>query len=134
MKPISVSEYLKVHNIPEDLAKSIIEVYNAERKYLNYSCCNICDKELSDKDKMEIDAHHFLIVCIDHKEYGPMYMKDIARRTFRIRACKPDEEDIRHVKNLHSYWNMADSKLEDPIAGIATHFGTTKEIIKNILK
>lgn len=132
-KPISVEEYCQQNNVDISMAKKVINVHEQEKSYFNYHCCNICDCELDQRDHDLRSVSDFMAVCKDHREYASMYMKDMARRIYRIRTGNHSKVDRDHIRGLRAYWNSDASKIDDPVTGIARMFGTTKENVEKIL-
>ncbi len=79
-KPLSFDVYLSGKTQQEkELIAEALSVYKTDEQYRRNTCCNICDKELSEYELSTIKHNHFLNTCLDHRKYAIFFRADLVR-------------------------------------------------------
>ena len=71
MRPPSIDEFIE-KNAPDQskLIKAGIQAFIDWVEYWQYGTCAVCDKELSDHEKMTIGYSDYNRTCMLHRNYG----------------------------------------------------------------
>ncbi len=91
-----LSEYLK-EQLPEvdlETCKNVIEKYRIFTHDQFGKVCNICLKELSIDEKINITNLDFQITCFEHKKYKNVFQMDLIRRELNINPVKLELYDL----------------------------------------
>jgi hypothetical protein len=90
MKPKKISEFLaeEIPGVDLPYAQQVITAYKKYWSVYQSSFCAICDKPLSEKERMEMSERHFNWCCNEHAKYRTAFQTQIIRDSLGIEGSQ----------------------------------------------